>query len=94
MKIENERQLKTALDFLSFVKRHNDRVEADGSTYDLLVRQANLLKEQATTIEKQRAVIDQLESQIKEKDAEISDLEREVRVGRDLLTISKVVKQC
>lgn len=90
-RIENERQLKTAQDFVKFITEHNKRsmakreIAGDSSdTYDLLVRQASLINSMANSLAVKHTEICELK-------AKIDELEREIRVNKDLLTIAKAV---
>ena len=62
MTIENDRQLKTAIDFVNFIKRHNTGVKDDE--------------------------VERLRTENRELRKQVDELEREVRVGRDLLAIA------
>lgn len=95
MGIENERQLNVAQDFVNFIKEHNKRAKAkaDDSTYDLLVRQASLITEMTKALAVKHTEIVDMRGQIEELKGKIDDLEREIRVSRDLLAISKAIKE-
>jgi len=97
-RIENERQLKTAQDFVKFIAEHNKRsmakreIAGDSSdTYDLLVRQASLINSMANTLSTKQAEISALKTELNELKAKIDELECEIRVSKDLLTIAKAV---
>ena len=97
-RIENERQLKTAQDFVKFIAEHNKRsmakreIAGDSSdTYDLLVRQASLINSMANLLAVKQTEIDTIRKDLIEFREKINELEREIRVNKDLLTIAKAV---
>ena len=98
IKIENERQLNTAQDFVKFITAHNKRALAekekvDDTTYDLLVSQGSLINTMAKTLAVKQVRIGCLESEIEDLKDEIKELERELQVKADLLTIAKAIKE-
>ena len=89
VKIDNERQLHTAQDFVEFIKEHNRRALAEKSRnsedmYDIAVRMASLINCMA----KELAV---KQTEISEFRTKIDELEREIRVSKDLLRIARAV---
>jgi len=98
IRIENERQLKTAQDFVKFIAEHNKRSMAkreiageSNDTYDLLVRQASLINSMANSLSVKHTEICELKVELNELKAKIDELEREIRVSKDLLAITRVV---
>lgn len=98
IRIDNERQLETAQDFVKFISEHNKRAmakraingDADDS-YDLLIRQASLINTMANSLAVKQTEIGELKSELSELRAKINELEREIRVSKDLLSIARVI---
>ena len=96
MDIRNDKQLKTAQEFVKFLKEHNRRAlavkNADAEDiYDIAVRQASLINEMAKSLAVKQTEINVLREEAKEFRSQIDELEREIRVSKDLLAIAKVV---
>lgn len=99
IKIENERQLKTAQEFVEFIKEHNKRVLArrnadSGSSddvFDIAVRMASLINTMAKELAVKQTEIDSMRRDLANFREKINELEREIRVSKDLLTIAKAV---
>jgi len=98
IKIDNERQLNTAQDFVAFIKEHNRRALAEKTKnsedmYDIAVRMASLINTMAKTLTVKQTEIDDMRKEIEEFRRKINELEREIRVSKDLLAIAKVVSE-
>ncbi len=96
IKIDNERQLNTAQDFVEFIKEHNRRALAVKTAnaediYDIAIRQASLINSMANSLAVKHTEISELKSELDELRGKIDELEREIRVSKDLLAIAKVV---
>lgn len=96
MDVRNERQLKTAQEFVEFIKEHNRRrlVVKNANAediYDIAIRQASLINSMANSLAVKHTEICELKVELDELKGKISELEREIRVSKDLLAIAKVV---
>lgn len=98
IRIDNERQLNVAQDFVKFISEHNKRSMAkrdieskDDDSYNLLVRQASLINLMANSLAVKQTEISELKVELNELKAKIEELEQEIRVSKDLLTIAKAV---
>ena len=99
IKITNDRELNVAQDFVKFMSEHNKRAmakhsmdDADGGTYDLLIRQASLINKMAQTLAVKQVQIDSLKIEISDLKNEIKALEQDIRVTKDLLTIAGAIE--
>lgn len=100
IRIDNERQLNVAQDFVNFIREHNkralakqDEISDADDVFDIAVRQAGLINSMAKALAVKQTEIGQMKSEIDELRTKINDLEREIRVSKDLLAIAKVVKE-
>ena len=96
IKIDNERQLNTAQEFVEFIKEHNRRALAVKTAnaediYDIAIRQASLINSMANSLAVKHTELNELKREIGELRGKIDELEREIRVSKDLLAIAKVV---
>lgn len=98
IRIDNERQLKTAQDFVKFIREHNRKALAIKNAnaediYDIAVRQASLINSMANSLAVKQTELSELKVELDELRAKINELEREIRVSKDLLAISRVVSE-
>jgi len=96
IKVDNERKLEVAQDFVEFIKAHNRKVSAIKNAncediFDIAVRQASLINEMAKALATKQTEISGLKVEVEEMRKRVDDLEREVRVSRDLLEIAKAI---
>ena len=98
IRIDNDRQLNVAQDFVKFISEHNkhsmakrDIESEDDDSYNLLVRQASLINLMANSLAVKQTEISELKVELNELKAKIEELEQEIRVSKDLLTIAKAV---
>lgn len=94
IKIENNKQLNTAQDFVEFIKEHNRRamaVKANDAEdiFDIAVRQSSLITTMARSLAVKQTQIITLKAENERLAKEIDELQRELRVSHDLLTIAK-----
>lgn len=96
IRIDNDRQLKTAQDFVEFIKEHNRKALAVKNAnaediYDIAIRQASLINSMANSLAVKHTEISELRSELDELKTKINELEREIRVSKDLLAIARVI---
>lgn len=96
IQIDNERQLKTAQDFVAFIKEHNRKALAIKTAnaediYDIAVRQASLINSMAKSLATKQTEIGELKTELDGLRGKIDELEREIRVDKDLLKIARFI---
>ena len=95
LQIKSERGLETAKDFLKFIEAHKRASdiakESDTDLFVLVTKQNELINTLTETVKSKHIELVRIRSEKDRMKKQIDDLEREVRVSRDLLSITRSI---